>query len=285
MQRGRFDRVSIGEADRVLPEQPPDSVSYFSEDFAQYCLQGRLLHGRSQGEMARSSVFAIHGARSDYTKLDPLLFWLQRQGVGSLSFNLSGHGPSSPVPLFATSLASNVHEAERFYAARALPPRVVLGQSLGGALALKLAERHEESIGKLVLICPAIYPEKGYHYPFGPQFTEAISYPYGFMDSSSLQFLARYAGDVLLVVGEYDGLYATDHGRTAGCSAGVVTVAGASRNSVIPAEVVNAIESVVAPARLHKISLPGCDHGVSNWLREDVIRVDTLGRQILNFIA
>lgn len=269
----------------MFPEQPQDSVSYFSEDFTGYRLEGRHLHGRSQGETVWSSVFAIHGARSDYTKLNPLLFWLQSQGVGSLSFNLSGHGSSTPLPLYSTSLACNLNETERFYTARALQPMAVLGQSLGGAMALKLAEQYEESVRKLILICPAIYSERAYKYPFGPQFTEAISCPYGFMDSSSLRFLARYSGDVLLVMGEFDGLYAKDHGRTAGRSAGVVTVAGAPRNSVIPGELVNAIESAIVPARLHKILLPGCDHGVSDWLRVDAKHVDTLGRQILNFMA
>ncbi|CAM3463524.1 alpha/beta fold hydrolase [Paracidovorax anthurii] len=269
----------------AFAESPPGPAGYFSEDFGGYRLEGRVLRGREEDSAAAGPVFAIHGARSDYTRLNPLLFWLQGQGVGSLSFNLSGHGPSSPVPLHATSLARNLQEAERFHAASALPPPVVLGQSLGGALALKLAERHEASVRKLILICPAVYPEAAHARPFGPEFTAAISRPFGFLDSTSLRFLERYAGELLLVMGAYDGLRAADHGQPAGRSAGTVVLAGAPRSSVIPREVVDAIEGAMAPSRLRKILLPGCDHAVSRWLREDAARVDALGREVLDFLA
>lgn len=260
----------------------PASTRVFTQSVGEYALEGRLLFAEQNS--ARNSIFAVHGARSDYTKLDPLLFWLQLAGVRSLSFNLSGHNAASPVPLSETSLAANLEEARAFYD---LDPscQAILGQSMGGALALKVAEANESTVDKLVLICPAIYPEAAYGPCFGAEFTQSISTPNGFMDSSSISFLRRFRGKVMLIAGEYDGLRARDFGKPDGRSAGHVMMNGKSINSAIPYEVFNAIESAVSPDQLTKIVLPDCDHGVSAWLRRDPERVTRLGRAILEFLG
>ncbi|MDA8455858.1 alpha/beta hydrolase [Acidovorax sp. GBBC 3334] len=277
------------EAAWACAEPVPGPAGYFEESFGEgpgaYALEARVLPAQGvPGGAAAGPVFALHGARSDYTRLNPLLFWLQRHGVGSLACNLSGHGPASPLALGQTSLARNLQEARRFHAAMRPAAAVVMGQSLGGALALKLAEGSAGAVRKLILVCPALYPEAAHAQPFGPAFTAAISQPFGFLDASSLGFLAGWDGEVLLVIGEYDGLRAGDHGQPDGRSAGTVLRDGVPHSSVIPYEAVEAIERAAA-GRLRKIVLPGCDHAVSRWLRGDPARVETLGRQVLAFLG
>ena len=156
---------------------------------------------------------------------------------------------------------------------------------MGGALALKIAEANETAVKKLILICPAIYPEAAYGPNFGPEFTAAISTPHGFTDSSSIAFLRRFEGDVMLIVGEHDGLRASDFGKAAGRSAGQVTIGDRTVNSAIPYEVFSAIESAVRPKQMCKVVLPGCDHQISAWLREDPDRIRDLGTHLLEFLA
>lgn len=241
-----------------------------SEAFDGYALPGRYLHAPGGGAPVR--LLALHGARSDLRRLDPWLLPLRARGVGSLACSLSGHGGGSPIGLADTSLARNLGEALRFAARLPSGPAVLMGHSLGGALAMKVAEAHEATVHTLVLGGPALYPEAAYAAPrFGPPFTEAISVPFGFLDSGSLAFLRRFRGRVLLVVGEHDGLPAAWHGGRAGRSAGTVALAlpdGRTRQvySPIPAEAIEAIEDAAGP-RCQKIVLEGCDHLVSAHLR------------------
>lgn len=139
--------------------------------------------------------------------------------------------------------------------------------SLGGALALKVAEAHADSVQTLVLSVPALYPEAAWRAPhFGAHFRAALSTPFGFMDSSSLDFLRRFRGRTVLIQGEWDGLPATAHGAPAGRSAGEthITLADGRQRTVyspIPAEVFAALRDA-AGLRLQHVQVEGCDHRV-----------------------
>lgn len=270
-------------------EVPPAPARYFCLSFEGYQLEGRLLGDAERGA-AWPRLLAIHGARSDYTKLNALLYPLQRQGIGSLSFNLSGHNQASTVGIENTSLGTNLSEALRFASLSATGHDTVFGHSLGGALALKVAQAHGESVNKIILCCPALYPEAAYRRSFGSGFRKEISTPFGFLDSSSLDFLRNFGGELMLIIGEYDGLRSTGFGGTAGTSAGMVTVTGDKSvplavNSAIPFEVIDAIQKSLPPDRFTKIVLPGCDHGVSAWLRANPAPAEALARRIAAFMA
>jgi pimeloyl-ACP methyl ester carboxylesterase len=222
-------------------------------------------------------MLAIHGARSDHIALNPLLLPLQALEIGSLSFDLSGHTERSPLKIEQTSLAQNLFEAKQF--AKSLDPKLdtVFGHSLGGALAMKVAEYFQDTIQTLILSCPALYPEAAYSVKsYGKNFTEAISKPFGFMDSLSLQFLRRFTGNVILIVGEYDGLRAEHYGGIPGRSAGIVELEKCqSVYSPIPAEVFEAIQDA-AGSRLTRIQLDQCDHRVFSHLIQYPQVADTL---------
>lgn len=262
--------------DRSRPE-------HITAPFDGYSLAGRFRW--SPGRHCR--LLAIHGARSDHRRLDPLLSPLQAAGVGSLGIDLSGHTEHSPLANTDSSLGTNLREVLRF--AELLHTRLdtVFGHSLGGALAMKLAQQRRQTVRTLVLSGPALYPEAAYAVArYGPAFTRAISTPFGFMDSSSLPFLRNFAGHVVLVVGEYDGLPAEQHGGVRGRSAGLVEVrdgAGACRTvySPIPAEVFDAIRDA-ASGRLSEIVLEGCDHKTFSHLAEHPAAAAALARALVH---
>ncbi|MFI8221981.1 alpha/beta hydrolase [Pseudomonas sp. NPDC085632] len=264
-------------------EAPTGPEFFFSQNFAGYQLEARVLSG-SDGEASMPKVLAIHGARSDYSRLNAILHPLQALGIASLSFNLSGHGPGADVALEDTSLAQNLQEALQFADHLGAELSTVIGHSLGGALALKLAQAHRASVRRIVLFCPALYAEAAWQQPFGPTFKSAISVPYGFLDSPSLDFLRTFDGKVLLVIGEYDGLRSTAFGGIPGTSAGTQQMGARSIYSAIPYEVIETIEKSLPPHQFRKIMLPGCDHAVSTWLRENPPRTMELANEIAQFI-
>lgn len=265
--------------DRARPER-------ITAAFDGYSLAGRYLWPPSQ----RCGLLAIHGARSDHRRLDPLLRLLQAAGVGSLAGDLSGHTERSPLANTDTSLANNFREALRFSELLGPALDTVFGHSLGGALAMKLAQQCERTVRTLVLSGPALYPEAAYAVArYGPAFTRAISTPFGFMDSSSLPFLRSFGGHVVLVVGQYDGLPAEQHGGVRGRSAGLVDVrdsSGASRAvySPIPAEVFEAIRDA-ASGHLSEIVLEACDHKVFSHLAQHPDAGRALAQRLLHLMA
>lgn len=264
-------------------EAPTGPEFFFAQSFAGYQLEGRLLAG-AVGKTPVPKVLAIHGARSDYSRLNAILYPLQTLGIASLSFNLSGHNSCSDIAAENTSLAHNLQESLQFADHLGAELGTVIGHSLGGALALKVAQAHRATVRRIVLFCPALYAETAWQQPFGPPFKRAISVPYGFLDSPSLDFLRTFKGQVLLVIGEYDGLQSTAFGGIAGTSAGTQQMGARVINSAIPYEVIEAIEKSLAPHQLKKIVLPGCDHAVSTWLRENPPRAADLANEIARFV-
>ena len=222
-------------------------------------------------------MLAIHGARSSYTSLDPLLMPFQEKGIGSLSFDLSGHTERSPIKINQTSLAQNLFEAKQFAQFLGSNFDIVFGHSLGGALAIKIAESFQDTVRTLILSCPALYPEAAYRVEcYGSKFTEVISRPFGFLDSSSIQFLNRFDGNVILIFGEYDGLRAECYGGVPGRSAGIVKFQKyRTVYSPIPAEVFEAIRNA-AGSRLTQIQLDECDHHVFAHLAQHRRVADSL---------
>ncbi|RMQ42792.1 putative hydrolase or acyltransferase of alpha/beta superfamily [Pseudomonas cichorii] len=269
-------------------ETPAGPACYFSQAFEGYELEGRILSSLA-APTTMPRVLAIHGARSDYSKLNGLLYPLQASGVASLSFSLGGHNTTTDIELANTCLARNLEEALHF--ANCLGPTfdTVIGHSLGGALALKVAEAHRARVRKIVLVCPALYADAAYQQPFGQPFKSAISVPYNFLDSSSLAFLREFEGELMLVIGELDGLQSTAFGGVAGTSAGTVKVASGTTaerviNSAIPYEVIDAIEKNLTPRQFRKHVLPDCDHAVSAWLRQHPQQARELALEIARFI-
>ncbi|UVK83663.1 alpha/beta fold hydrolase [Pseudomonas sichuanensis] len=261
-------------------EPAPGAERFIDEAFDGYRQQARLLLPDSE---RAPPVFVVGGARSDFTRLNPLLYRLQQQGIGSLTGNLSGHSLASEPGAKDASLASNLQEALRFHQHLDSRSDTLIGHSLGGAIALKLAAQRP-NVRKLVLICPAVYPDAAHSAPFGPAFTAAIRKPFAFLDCDSYAFLRQFQGRVLLVIGEYDGLNSRVHGQGAGTSAGVRRMAGVERYSPIPEEVTHSLLRSVPAPHVECLMLTDCDHGIAAHLRDRPEVADQVAQTVGAFI-
>lgn len=261
-------------------ELAPGKELFIDEVFGNYQQQARLL----VPDIERAApAFVLGGARSDFTRLNPLLYRLQAAGIGSLTANLSGHSLASEPGAVSPSLATNLDEARRFHAHIALRCRTIIGHSLGAAITLKLAAQLPQ-VDSIVLICPAVYPDRAHQVPFGPAFTAAIREPYGFLDCDSYAFLKQFQGRVLMVIGEYDGLNSQRFGKDPGTSAGNLWLAGAERYSPIPEEVTQTLIQSVSASRLQCLFLTDCDHGIAAHLRSAPAIADQVASAVETFI-
>lgn len=261
-------------------EPAPGKEHFIDEHFDSYRQQARLLVASDERV---APVFVVGGARSDFTRLNPLLYRLQQQGIGSLTGNLSGHSRASEPGAVDASLNTNLAEALRFHQHLGSRSDTVIGHSLGGAIALKLAAQRP-NVRKLVLICPAVYPDAAHSAPFGPAFTAAIRQPFAFLDCDSYAFLRQFQGRVLLVIGEYDGLNSRVHGQGPGTSAGVRRMAGVERYSPIPEEVTHALLRSVPAPHVECLMLTDCDHGIAAHLRDRPEVADQVAEAVAAFI-
>ncbi len=262
-------------------EEMPGKVGYFSELFEDYSLEGRVL--LAEDEHWPRTLF-IHGARSDYTEMNALLAAMQQQGVSTLSFNLSGHNRCSPIDIYHTSLQQNLMEVVQFYHHLSTDqPHTVIGHSLGGALAVKLAVLCPEKINRLILFCPAVYADDAYAVNFGQGFTQVISSPFSFLNTDVFEFLKRFRGKLVLVMGEHDGLSSQSFGKQAGVSAGAVEINGQKKYSPIPFEVVEHIKAAIPESQLLSLTISGCDHDIAEWLRQNQNKAGEIIKKILMF--
>lgn len=261
-------------------ELAPGKELFINEAFGDYQQQARLL----VPDFERTApVFVLGGARSDFTRLNPLLYRLQAAGIGSLTGNLSGHSLASEPGAVSPSLATNLDEARRFHTHIAQRCRTIVGHSLGAAITLKLAAQLPQ-VDSIVLICPAVYPDQAHPLPFGPAFTAAIKKTYGFLDCDSYAFLKQFQGRVMIVIGEYDGLNSQRFAKNSGTSAGSLWLAGAERYSPIPEEVTQALMQSVSAARLQCLFLADCDHGIAAHLRSNPAIADLVASAVEAFI-
>jgi pimeloyl-ACP methyl ester carboxylesterase len=107
-------------------------------------------------------LFWLGGFKSDMkgTKAEALDNWAQTQGRAYIRFDYSGHGESGG-EFVEGSIGDWLEESLAVFTHFARGPQVVIGSSMGGWLALLLAQalrkrKHSASIAGIVLIAPAV---------------------------------------------------------------------------------------------------------------------------------
>ncbi|KGJ13482.1 alpha/beta hydrolase [Paracoccus sanguinis] len=119
----------------------------------------RLAYRRVQGpDGQRPGVVFLHGFRSDMegTKALDLADWCGATRRGMLRFDLSGHGLSTEQGAVEDfGITDWLEDARDIITALAPGPQVLVGSSLGGWLALRLAREAPELVAGLVTIAAA----------------------------------------------------------------------------------------------------------------------------------
>ncbi|MBL8608952.1 MAG: alpha/beta fold hydrolase, partial [Myxococcales bacterium] len=110
---------------------------------------------KGRGELAQTCI--LHGYGSAATAFGPLILRLARHSRGVIAPELPGHG-FSEIP-GARLDTEGLFAAMRHALDELLPePSIVLGNSLGGAVALRYAIERPERVKALVLVSPAGAP-------------------------------------------------------------------------------------------------------------------------------
>ncbi len=103
-------------------------------------------------------VLLLHDADSDHLGFAPQVETLASQGYRAVAWNMPGYGHSAPVePYTFKALAArclllmDALQHRSGAAAAPLPPVTLVGHGMGAMLALEVALRHPERVGRLVL--------------------------------------------------------------------------------------------------------------------------------------
>ncbi len=215
-------------------------------------LAADLLHGPVNGT---AQTLVLHGAgQGDRQRQWPLRQTLAQRGCASAAIDFSGHGKSSA--RLPNALSKRLAEAQAALDAFTVAPRTVIGVSMSGEIALRLACRPENRIGHVVTLVGAVYDGAAFDLPFGPSFSAVLRRPDSWRNATVLSLIGRYTGRLTLI--------------------------RAREDAVIPAEVAELIrEHAVAASACRIIDLPGVDHRVSERSQQDAALREQLADLIL----
>lgn len=219
----------------------------------------RLAANRIEADGDANCLF-LHGARNT----DPDIWVSLRQslaalGIGSIAFDFSGHGnstsftPNSLEKRYSEALAALSH-------LDAVAPRAVVGVSMSGEIAVRLAVESKYQIDRLVTIVGAAYDEAAFQLPFGPSFTSILRQPDSWRRSVVFPSIRRYSGRLTVVQAEHD--------------------------TVVPHEIGQLlVDSAFDASRAELVRLHGVDHGLSAAMRTTPRMVDHVARTIHRAVA
>lgn len=144
--RGRVQAANVRDALQARAETPaqiPAPATFRAET-------GRLAVTRSKGGQG-TPIVLLHGFASDATSWAPLEAHLKHRPL--IRIDLPGHGKSPKLRI--DSFADLVKEMRRSFDGLGVETAHLVGHSLGGAVALALADTRPKSIASLTLIAPA----------------------------------------------------------------------------------------------------------------------------------
>ncbi|WP_081596867.1 alpha/beta fold hydrolase [Cupriavidus sp. HMR-1] len=203
----------------------------------------------------KTQCLFLHGAgSSSRARWLHLRLALAKQGVGSVAIDFSGHGDSSART--PGSLAKRYSEAcHALGYVDADEPRVVVGVSMSGEIAVRLAVQASHRISGLVTIVGAAYDPAAFDVAFGPRFTEILRNHESWRRSEIFSAIQSFAGRV--------------------------TVIQASEDDVVPAAIGgDLVRNAVHAEHVEQLVLTGVGHAVSGVLDSNVGLIDDVASAI-----
>lgn len=223
-----------------------------------------LLHGDTLTCDGQVACLFLHGAgQSSRLRVRALREHLALRGCGSAAFDFSGHGDSSANS--AGSLRKRFEQARSALAylspaaelhAQA-KPRILVGISMSGEIAIRIAADPANGIDHLVLLVGAVYDRDAFELPFGPAFSAAIRRPQSWCNALAPDLLHDFRGSLTIVR----------------CGA----------DQVIPAQIADWLLSSAAMARSARIiDFPNVDHRLTACSERDPAFRAVLARLIVD---
>ena len=147
----------------------------------------------------KTQCLFLHGAgKSTRVRWLSLRTALAEHGVGSVAIDFSGHGDSSART--ENSLAKRYHEAcVALNHIDADGPRIVVGVSMSGEIAVRLAVDKGNRISGLVTIVGAAYDPAAYEVPFGPDFTRILRKHESWRKSEIFSTIPSFSGCLAVI--------------------------------------------------------------------------------------
>ena len=107
--------------------------------------------GGNPHQAGQPAVLLIHGAGGDHSLWAGQSRYLSHHEINLIALDLPGHGQSQSGPVLAT-IDSYVDVVDEFLRVLDIQKAVVVGHSMGGLIALGLAEKHPSAIAGLGLV-------------------------------------------------------------------------------------------------------------------------------------
>lgn len=208
----------------------------------------------------RASCLVLHGGAITSERSSWLLLRqnLASHGIGSVAVDFSGHGESSART--PNSLSKRYREAvAALQYLDVAEPRAVIGISMSGEIAVRLAAAPRNRLTRLVTLVGAAYDSAAFEMPFGPAFTKILRMPQSWRRSVVFEQVRSFAGRL--------------------------TVVRAAEDTVVPATIG---ELLIANARRAEhaeiVDILNTDHALGLALRAQPGLVDRLGNVICRAI-
>lgn len=148
----------------------------------------------------RANCLVLHGGAGTSERSSWLVLRqnLASHGIGTVAMDFSGHGESSARTPNSLSKRYDEAIAALQYLDEA-EPRAVVGISMSGEIAVRLAADLNNRIGRLVTLVGAAYDSAAFEVPFGPAFTKILRSPRSWRRSVVFEQIATFPGRLTMV--------------------------------------------------------------------------------------
>lgn len=148
----------------------------------------------------RANCLVLHGGAGTSERSSWLVLRqkLASHGIGTVAVDFSGHGESSARTPNSLSKRYDEANAALKYLDEA-EPRAVIGISMSGEIAVRLAANPDNRIGRLVTLVGAAYDSAAFEVPFGAAFTKILRTPQSWRRSVVFEQIASFPGRLTVV--------------------------------------------------------------------------------------